>query len=439
MNQLFYNRVAGPGQHSQQRGAIAIIVALSLAVMLGFAGLSIDLGRLYVNKTELQSAADACALAAARELVCDPTAGGTCPGQFLLNAETAGIFAASQNNSDMQGSPVALVPSNVTFHTAIGPNSAYLSRNDGASVDSKFVMCTASSAGLIPWFMGALRTWIEPNNTNPPSIVVSKAVATLTPSQNFCVGAPIGVCQKTTVAPNFGYSQGEWITSKFTSNGGNDDVEGNFRWVDFTPNAGGNTEIREGLSGSNGVCNVKINDAVDVVQSGQQQGAKPAYNSRFGIYPNGANAITPADAPPDRAGYGYPNKSPGSPVIDINVSAYADYRAKQAAFSPFIDAQYGVTGPGGSIPGNPISAATHQATGANRRLINVPIIDCAGAIASIKGMVCVLMLNPMSNGATGDIYLEYRGPSNSVTSPCAAFGAPSGPGSLGPMVPALVQ
>ena len=47
-----------------QRGAVAIIVGLTLAVLVGFAGLAIDGGRLYVNKTELQNAADACALAA---------------------------------------------------------------------------------------------------------------------------------------------------------------------------------------------------------------------------------------------------------------------------------------------------------------------------------------------------------------------------------------
>ena len=47
-----------------QRGAVAIIVGLTIAVLVGFAGLALDGGRLYVNKTELQNAADACALAA---------------------------------------------------------------------------------------------------------------------------------------------------------------------------------------------------------------------------------------------------------------------------------------------------------------------------------------------------------------------------------------
>jgi Flp pilus assembly protein TadG len=435
MNRSSCRRPPTCSRRARQRGSIAIIVGLSLAVMVGFAGLALDLGRLYVNKTELQSAADACALAASRELACDTSAGGVCPAQFLLNAETAGIFAAAKNMKDMQGSAVTVAASDVRFNTAIGPNSGYLSRADGANVNSKFVMCLARSKGLVPWFMGAMDVKL-----GKPNEVISAAVATLAPSRNFCVGAPIGVCRKAGAgAPDYGYAVGEWIKSQFTSAGSDDVVSGDFKWVDFTPNAGGNTEIRDGLLGSDGVCNVKINDALDVVQQGQQQGAKSAYNTRFGIYPNGANAYTPADAPPDRTGYAYPNKSPGSPVIGIDVSAYTDYRAKQAAFSPFIDNQYGVSGSGGNIPGAPISSALHEATGANRRLINVPAIDCAATTASILGMVCVLMLNPMSNGATGTLYLEYRGASNSAASPCAAFGAPGGPGSNGPMVPTLVQ
>ena len=83
----------------EQRGTVAIIVALSALVLFGFAGIAIDVGRLYVNKTELQTAADACALAASAELTCDPGA-GVCPVSFLLNAQAAGIFAAGRNVRD---------------------------------------------------------------------------------------------------------------------------------------------------------------------------------------------------------------------------------------------------------------------------------------------------------------------------------------------------
>ncbi len=52
----------------KQRGGVALIVGLTLPVLIGFSGLVIDLGGLFVAKTELQSALDSCALAAGQEL-----------------------------------------------------------------------------------------------------------------------------------------------------------------------------------------------------------------------------------------------------------------------------------------------------------------------------------------------------------------------------------
>ncbi len=51
-----------------RRGAVAIYVAISMPMLLGIGALSIDLGRLMSVNTELQSAADAAAMAGAREL-----------------------------------------------------------------------------------------------------------------------------------------------------------------------------------------------------------------------------------------------------------------------------------------------------------------------------------------------------------------------------------
>ncbi|PKO62181.1 MAG: hypothetical protein CVU24_05230 [Betaproteobacteria bacterium HGW-Betaproteobacteria-18] len=57
------------GAHAQrQRGAVAITFALSLLVLFGFMALVFDLGRTYVVRTELQNAADAAALAGAKDL-----------------------------------------------------------------------------------------------------------------------------------------------------------------------------------------------------------------------------------------------------------------------------------------------------------------------------------------------------------------------------------
>jgi Flp pilus assembly protein TadG len=51
-----------------ERGAVAVIVAITLPVLIGFAALAIDVGQALVARNELQDAADAGALAGARRL-----------------------------------------------------------------------------------------------------------------------------------------------------------------------------------------------------------------------------------------------------------------------------------------------------------------------------------------------------------------------------------
>lgn len=81
---------------ARQRGAVAVIVALSLVGMIGFVGLALDLGKLFVAKSELQNSADACALAAARELT------GANANQLKL-AEAAGKATGEQHKVLVSG------------------------------------------------------------------------------------------------------------------------------------------------------------------------------------------------------------------------------------------------------------------------------------------------------------------------------------------------
>ena len=52
----------------ERRGAVAIIVALIMVILIGFAALAVDVGYLYATRNELQNIADGAALAAAGEL-----------------------------------------------------------------------------------------------------------------------------------------------------------------------------------------------------------------------------------------------------------------------------------------------------------------------------------------------------------------------------------
>src|SRR5450830_424967 len=86
-----------------QRGAVAIVVGLVIAVLVGFIGLALDGGHLYLTKTELQNSADACALAASYELTGAPS---IAPASFA-RAEAAGQTVGQMNKVDFQNSAIA--------------------------------------------------------------------------------------------------------------------------------------------------------------------------------------------------------------------------------------------------------------------------------------------------------------------------------------------
>lgn len=55
----------GVQRRNGERGAVAVLTALSMVVLLGFVALAVDVGLLYAERAELQSGADAAALAIA--------------------------------------------------------------------------------------------------------------------------------------------------------------------------------------------------------------------------------------------------------------------------------------------------------------------------------------------------------------------------------------
>ena len=79
----------------RQRGAVIITVCLMLLFLLGFMGIALDFGRLFIVKTELQTAMDSCALSAAQEL--DQPADLDHPGRAV-----AGETAGNLNRVNMQ-------------------------------------------------------------------------------------------------------------------------------------------------------------------------------------------------------------------------------------------------------------------------------------------------------------------------------------------------
>ncbi|WP_298235033.1 pilus assembly protein TadG-related protein [uncultured Azohydromonas sp.] len=135
-----------PPRRAAQRGVVAVMFALSLVLLVGFTGLALDGARLYINKAELQNAADACALAAAQEL--DPALPN------FARAHAAGMLAATRNFIDLQSQGVP--PENVTVEFAASANAAVWNLTGLALPSDLVARCTVAPPALALWFMPAL-------------------------------------------------------------------------------------------------------------------------------------------------------------------------------------------------------------------------------------------------------------------------------------------
>ncbi|MDI1244348.1 MAG: pilus assembly protein TadG-related protein [Rhodoferax sp.] len=129
-----------------QRGAVAIMFGLSLLVLFGFMALVFDLGRTYVVRTELQNAADAAALAGAKQL--NQTAAG-------VDSAAAYAIAMAAQNSFNFSTPVTISKSNLSAGSC--PDDACMVpvtniTTDVQAADKIFLKVDIPSGGLATFF-----------------------------------------------------------------------------------------------------------------------------------------------------------------------------------------------------------------------------------------------------------------------------------------------
>ncbi len=402
-----------PPRPASQQGTVALIVALAMAALLGMLALVLDSGQLYISKTEMQGAADACALAAARELVCDGTSDAC-----LLNARAAGRFVARQNKAGLQRTAVAVPDAGITFSSSLGG-----SYSAGGPNQARFVRCTAD-ASVAPWLMGLFGAGA--------SRVAATAVGTPSPAQTFCLSTPMALCTASGSGPDHGLSAAAWVAATSNGSEAGDTLTGGMRWATLSGDTDA-TAISDQMAGATPVCGLATGRSI-LLPSGAQPGAKAAYNTRFGLYLGGASAYKAANAPPDLTGYAYPT----SAIALDSSAAFTDYLGRSAAHTPFMRPAPDYTG---TAAGDALSAAEHQARGTTgRRLVAVPFVDCGASPATIQGTACVLLLNPMASGnGSSTLHFQYLGNASASGTACGSYGQPGGTGSDGPLVPTLAQ
>jgi Flp pilus assembly protein TadG len=415
---------------SRQRGAVIVTVSLFLLFLLGFMGIAMDFGHLFVVKTELQTAMDSCALAGAQELDGQSDA--------LTRATSAGLTAGNLNRVNFQSANWSgkgqLTSADITFKDA-----TYTATTSPAA--ARYVDCRHTQPGVNLWLlqaMGAFRGATLPVVNN----VAAQAVATRASAQTTCP-LPIALKPKTGgVAPNYGFNPGDWIT---LLNSPGSATNGQIGWA----NLDGSNNAAETVAELNGSCGTRVGDTLGT--PGVQSVVADVWNARFGIYKNTGD---PSTSPPDFTGYSYTttnwpsgrNAYSGAPGPGAAPSA-ANFVAKRLAFASCDDTGTRLRGANSceSITGLSLNSFTTVAPpgagatggfaqyGTNRRIVTIPVIDAA---SHVIGFTCMLMLQPIPI-PMADVKLEYIGNAGAVNSPCTTSGLPGG--SSGPLVPVLVR
>jgi len=407
----------------RQRGAHTVAFLVAVVTLFFSMGLGIDAGRLWVAKSEMQNAADACALAAASAL----------NGAIDLQvAEDLGMTVGARNQVDFQTKNITFnVNSSVRFSATL--NGVYQPKSLVANPgDMKYVRCTIDSPA-VSYFLFRVVNIIAPGTVGT-KVVGSTAVATLEPSITSCA-IPIGACAKGSDAnlnqPNWGWTVGDWMTARLSPGSG---WTGAFRWVEF-PGYEKTPDLRDLLEGS-GQCGITGTPTTVDSHNGQIQSLIEPWNWRFGVKKNSGQTV-----PADFSGFSYTDATTaagGTPTWPSGSNAYDDFVTnKRPVNTPWNGS------PALSGGWQASSQAFHQ-TGADRRFVTIPVVECPGLGAGpgsgsspVYGFACVMLLNPVDSPQQ-DMGMEFRG---DVANPlgltgCSTSGLP-GTG-VGPEVPGLV-
>lgn len=237
-----------------QKGAVLLLMALSMLILLGFAAFAIDLGYSYVVRNELQNAADAAALAGASVLFndnrnclssgnpyhcCTGAGTGFCSSTVIDNASVIATATAVSDKNNSGGSPVPL-PTVEIGHYAFAPTwdtPGVFSVNMSGSQAAGWETRDFSSLNGDTAFINAVRVTVS--RTDVPrffSLVFASDPLTITAQATAYVGfagvlppdtvsQPITICKHSIVDANGSYtcSAGNILASGQTA-----------EWTNFT-------------------------------------------------------------------------------------------------------------------------------------------------------------------------------------------------------------
>jgi hypothetical protein len=266
-----------------QRGSALIYVTILMGVLVGFAALSIDVGRITTTHTQARSAADAAALAAASQL--DGTS------DAITRATNAAMTTPLvQNDQKLAQNPGTVTISGLRFLSGLPSGTPSLPENPSLldpyvttdPLEARFVEATTQVLTQNNMFAQAI-------GGGQTTATRARAVAGFT--QVLCRRTPLAICNPTenpasapgTPAPPFNID--DWRGRQILIKGSGPSsgwLPGDFALVDV-----------EGLQSTPAIWEALAESEPDLcitaridLKPGQVQGARTALNTRFDMYQN---------------------------------------------------------------------------------------------------------------------------------------------------------
>jgi len=379
-----------------------VLVLVGMLAFIAMAGLALDTAHVLLNKSRLQSALDAAALAGAKAL--DQSA----------NTGTATVTAGSVFNANLVKYPElqSAVSGGLKL---VMEYSSTLNPFSPGTTPAKFVR--ASITGF--------RTQM--------SLIAAVGISSLTMAGNAVAGpsppivsacnvAPVFMCGNPASPPMYGYSIDQVVGLNQVTGSTSAIGPGNYGLLALGGNGGSN--VRTNLAGAYASC---ISTGPNVpTEPGVAAGpVNEGLNTRFNIYKSGLSSDT---YPPDvinTAAHQTSLTTDGSGNIkqgSTTVTTASQLTFNYASYNSLLQSKTYDTQP---VPNGSAAFA--------RRILAVPVGDCTGAAngkntVTVSGFACVFLLQQLPNGSNDTIYGQ-------IISNCDAGGKPgAGGGTSGPHV-----
>lgn len=381
----------------RERGATLVLVVVGLAALIAMAGLALDTAHVLLNKSRLQSALDAAALAAAKVL--DQSASTASATLAAGSVFTLNLAQYPELRNQVNGGLALVTEYSSTLNPfSPGTTPAMFVRTSITGFTTQMSLVTV---------LGITSINVAGNAVAGPSPPIVTA----------CNIAPVFMCGNSAPPPSiYGYSVNQVVGLNQVTGTTSAIGPGNYGLLSLGGNGG--SIVRNNLAGSYSSC---VGEGPNIpTEPGVAAGpVSQGINTRFNIYSAGLSSATYPPDPINSTAHqtslttdGSGNIMQGSTVVTTASQLSFNY----ASYTALLTSQ--------SYDTQPLPNGT---AAFGRRILAVPIGDCTGATngkntVTVNGFACLFLLQQLPNGSNDEIYGQ-------ILSSCDAGGKPGTGGS----------